>query len=106
MPGVTARTAFRSGLLVNLTNPKVILFVLAFIPQFVVPEAGSVLIQFLSFGAVLAIGGFFINAGVGVFAGGVGRRLTGAARARRWLDWVSGGIFAALAVRLAVLERA
>lgn len=100
---VDARHAFRTGLIVNLTNPKVILFVLAFVPQFVVPEAGSVLGQFLMFGAILAVGGFFINGAVGVFASGAGQRL---ARGSRVLDWLSASIFAGLAARLALLERA
>ncbi len=96
------KSAFRGALVVSLTNPKVILFVLAFVPQFVVPEAGPVLVQFLVFGAVLSAGGFVINALVGIFAGGLGRRL---ARGGRALRWVSSGIFVALAARLAVLER-
>ncbi len=95
-------SAFRGALVVSLTNPKVILFVLAFVPQFVVPDAGPVLGQFLIFGAVLSLGGFVINAAVGVFAGGVGRRL---ARGGQALRWISSGIFVALAARLAVLER-
>ena len=102
MPVSTPRHAFRAGLVVNLTNPKVILFVLAFVPQFVVPEAGPVLGQFLVFGAVLALGGFIINGAVGVFAGGAGQRF---ARGSRVLDWMSASVFAALAVRLAILER-
>ncbi|MEO0402417.1 MAG: LysE family translocator, partial [Pseudomonadota bacterium] len=95
VPAVTPRRAFRAGVLVNLTNPKVILFVLAFVPQFVVPEAGSVLGQFLIFGALLALGGFVINGAVGVFAGGAGQRF---ARGSRILDWASAGVFAGLAV--------
>lgn len=95
--------AFWTGFVVNLTNPKVILFVLAFIPQFVRPEVGSVLGQFLIFGLVLSVGGFFINAAVGVFASGLGRRM---ARGGRVLSWITSGIFVALAARLAVLERA
>lgn len=100
-----ALRAFREGLLVNLTNPKVILFVLAFVPQFVDPARGAVLLQFLIFGAVLALGGFVINGLVGVFAGGIGRKLTGSPVFARWLGRVSAGIFAGLAVRLALLER-
>ncbi|THF93499.1 MAG: LysE family translocator, partial [Sulfitobacter sp. SK025] len=87
---VAPKSAFRSGLIVNLTNPKVILFVLAFVPQFVVPEAGPVLMQFMVLGLVLSLGGFLINALVGVFASGLGRRLT---RGGRALRWISSGIF-------------
>ncbi|WP_299624944.1 LysE family translocator [uncultured Tateyamaria sp.] len=102
MPIVSTARAFRTGLIVNLTNPKVILFVLAFVPQFVVPEAGSVLLQFLIFGAILSAGGFVINGAVGVFAGGAGQRF---ARGSRVLDWLSASVFAGLALRLAILER-
>ena len=97
--------AFRSGLYVNLTNPKVILFVLAFIPQFVDPAAGPILGQFLIFGAIIALGGFLINAGVGLFAGQARDVLTGSPMAVRILGWLSGTIFAGLALRLAVMER-
>lgn len=100
--GAVPPSAFRGALVVSLTNPKVILFVLAFVPQFVVPEAGPVLLQFLIFGAVLSVGGFIINALVGVFASGMGRKL---ARGGQGLRWISSGIFVALAARLAVLER-
>ncbi|MFW8595576.1 LysE family translocator [Cribrihabitans neustonicus] len=103
---VPARHAFRAGFFVNLTNPKVILFVLAFVPQFVRPEAGPVLAQFLVFGAVLALGGFVVNGLVGIFAGHAGQRLTGSPVFARWLGRVSAGIFAGLALRLAIMERA
>ena len=98
------RRAFFDGMIVNLLNPKVILFVLAFLPQFVDPARGSILGQFLIFGLVLAIGGLVINGGVGIFAGRLRRRLTGPGFVRG-LGWVSAGVFAALAARLAVLER-
>ncbi len=97
--------AFRDGLMVNLFNPKVILFALAFVPQFIDP-AGWILGQYLIFGAILGFGGFVINSLVGIFAGGMGRRLTGSPRLARLLGYLSGGIFAALAIRLALLERA
>ncbi|WP_158969269.1 LysE family translocator [Chachezhania sediminis] len=97
--------AFRDGLVVNLTNPKVILFVLAFIPQFVSPDH-PVLPQFLVYGAVLGLGGFIVNGLVGVFAGSIGRRLAGNEGVSRWLGRISAGIFGALALRLALMERA
>ncbi|MHA3916591.1 LysE family translocator [Halovulum sp. GXIMD14793] len=103
--GVSARHAFCEGLIVSLTNPKVILFILAFVPQFVDPSR-PVLVQFLIFGGILSLGGLFINGLAGVFAGGLGRRLATAPRLGQALGAVSAGIFAALALRLALMERA
>ena len=91
--------AFRDGLIVNLTNPKVILFILAFVPQFVDP-ARPVLPQFLIFGSMLAVGGFFINGAVGLFAGGIGQRMARNPQFERALRWVTATIFGALALRL------
>ena len=97
-PTRTAR-AFRDGLIVNLANPKVILFVLALLPQFVDP-ARPVLPQFLACGAVIAAGGFVVNALVGVFSGGLGRRFLRNPRTERGMRLATGSIFAALAGRI------
>ncbi len=104
LPAVNARRAFRQGLMVNLGNPKVILFVLAFVPQFVDP-ARPVLPQFLVFGLVLALGGLVVNGIVGVFAGGLGARMAGSPRVARWLGRVSAAIFVGLAARLALMQK-
>jgi threonine/homoserine/homoserine lactone efflux protein len=96
--------AFGQGLIVNLTNPKVILFVLAFVPQFVDPSR-AVLAQFLVYGAVLSLGGFIINGAVGVLAAGAAGRLTGNAAFARALGWISAGIFTGLALRLALMQK-
>lgn len=104
--GRGAWASLRQGMIVNLTNPKVILFVLAFIPQFVDPARGSVLAQFLVLGAIVSLGGFVINALAGIFAHRLGRRLGGGeGRAGRWMGRISAGIFAGLALRLAFLEK-
>ncbi len=97
--------AFREAFVVNLTNPKIVLFMLAFVPQFVDPSR-AVLPQFLIFAGVLSVGGFFVNGAVGVFAGGIGRTVARSERFSRTLGWVSAGVFAALALRLAVMDEA
>lgn len=103
-PAAVPIRAFRAALLVNLSNPKVILFVLAFLPQFVDP-ARPVLPQFIMLGLVFSLGGFIVNGVVGVGAGRIARRLVGAPRLSRLLGWLAASIFAGLAVRLAFLER-
>jgi threonine/homoserine/homoserine lactone efflux protein len=105
-PGSSFRGADGAGrvlltaLAVNLLNPKVILFMLAFVPQFCDP-ARPLLPQFLLFGAVLCLGGLAVNGAVGVSAGGLGRRLARSPLSARWLGRVSAAIFAGLAARLA-----
>lgn len=99
--GMRPLRAFRAGFLTNLSNFKVIWFVLAFIPQFVVPEAGPVFLQFLAFGTMIALGGFIVNGLVGAYAGTLGAKLI---QSSKVLGYVTGGIYAALAARLAVME--
>lgn len=95
---------FLDGLMVNLLNPKVILFILAFLPQFVDPSR-AVLPQFLVLGLVFSLGGLVVNGVVAVFAGGVGQRLAGSAVFARWLGRVGAVIFAGLALRLALMTK-
>ncbi|MFP4404557.1 LysE family translocator [Rhodosalinus sp.] len=100
-----AARAFRAGLAVNLLNPKVILFTLAFLPQFVRPAEGAILAQFLILGGLLALGGLLVNGAVGLSAGRAAARLVRAPRARRIAALVSAGIFGALALRLVLGAR-
>jgi threonine/homoserine/homoserine lactone efflux protein len=96
--------AFRDGMLCNLTNPKVALFMLAFLPQFVRPQ-GDVLQQFLALGLIISVGGLMVNGSVGAFAGGIGRRLTASPVLERALRVVTATLFGALALRLAFDRR-
>jgi threonine/homoserine/homoserine lactone efflux protein len=99
-----ALRVFGQALMVNLLNPKVILFILAFLPQFVDP-ARPILPQFLTLGVVFSLGGLIVNGTVGLFAGSIGQRLARSAGFARWLGRISAGIFGALALRLALLQR-
>lgn len=101
-PALRPWAAFRAGLLVNILNPKVGIFVLALVPQFVRPEAGPILAQFLVFGAVLGIGGLAINGAVGLSAGHIGRALARSRAMTRAMQAATGTIFLALAARLAM----
>ncbi|MGB4829506.1 MAG: LysE family translocator [Paracoccaceae bacterium] len=95
---------FRDALLVNLLNPKVILFILSFLPQFVDPTR-PVVPQFLTLGLVFSAGGLVVNGFVGGFAATIGGRLARSDTMSRWLGRATAAIFAALALRLAVMER-
>ncbi len=105
VPDVRSSRAFAEALIVNLTNPKVILFVLAFVPQFVDPSRGSILFQFMALGAILSTGGLIVNGAVGVFAGSVGRGIALSPLFGTVLGWISASVFAAMALRLAIGER-
>jgi threonine/homoserine/homoserine lactone efflux protein len=96
--------AFWQGLMVNLLNPKVIFFILAFLPQFVDPKR-PILPQFLTLGLVFSLGGLLVNGVVGFFAGSIGQRVARSAGLARWLGRISATIFGALALRLALVPR-
>lgn len=96
---------FRQGLLTNLLNPKMALFVLALFPQFVRPEAGSVALQIMLLATVLNAIGLVVNGAVIVMASRAGRLFAGAGRWRRLPHYLLGAVFAGLAVRLVVDAR-
>lgn len=97
--------AFREAVVVNVLNPKVAVFILAFLPQFVDPARGSTFGQFLLLGTVFNIGGTVVNLLVGVFAGRFSAWLAGRARAARAFQVLTGMIFLTLAARIAFDRR-
>ncbi len=101
----TACQAWRDGTLVNLLNPKVIIFILAFLPQFVDPARGSSLLQFLLLGLIFNITGTIVNGAVGIGAGSVRKLFKANASAARRLGYLSGTVFLALAAKLAFEQR-
>jgi len=98
----TLRRTYVMAALVNLANPKVILFYLAFLPQFLTQGGWAVPVQFLVMGAMLIVIGFSVDASVGLAAGALSALLLRRPAVRRWLNRVSAAIFGALAVRLVV----
>lgn len=96
---------WRDGTLVNLFNPKVAIFILAFLPQFVDPGRGHVVAQFLILGTIFNVGGTLVNLVVGSMAGGLGQRLAANPGLARAFTRLSSVIFVGLAARLAFDRR-
>jgi len=97
----SALVAWRDGTLVNVFNPKVIVFMFAFLPPFVHPENGSPLLQLLILGTIFNIGGTLINILAAVFAGRLASALSGNFNLARGFARVTAVVFLVLAARLA-----
>jgi threonine/homoserine/homoserine lactone efflux protein len=96
---------FVQGALTNVLNPKVALFFLAFLPQFADPARGALWSQLLLLGAIFAVNGTLVCVAFAVFASGVGGWLRTRYGVSRLLERATGGLFVALGIRLALLER-
>jgi threonine/homoserine/homoserine lactone efflux protein len=94
-------SVFRQGLVTNLLNPKMALFVLALFPQFVQPSAGSVAVQIMLLATVLNLIGLVVNGAVILTASRLGQAFAGRTRWQRAPKYLLGTVFAGLALRLA-----
>ncbi|ANN75790.1 LysE family translocator [Bordetella flabilis] len=93
------------GIVMNLTNPKVLLFFLAFLPQFTMPAAGPVGPQIVVLGSVFMLATLLVFGAIAFFSGAAGALLQRSVRARRLLNTCAGLVFAGLALRLATSVR-
>ena len=93
------------GMLMNLSNPKVLLFFLAFLPQFADPARGPVALQLMVLGAVFMLATLLVFGAIACFSGAFGALLQRSARVQRLLAQVSALVFVGLAVRLATASR-
>lgn len=96
---------YRRGIIMNITNPKVAIFFLAFLPQFIQPELGNVPIQTLILGGLFILATTVVFGGVAVFAGFLGAWIRQSPWADRMLNYLAGVVFLGLAVRLVMTER-
>jgi len=99
------RAAFRQGLLTNVLNPKVIMFFIAFLPQFVSRNAGPAWAQFLILGVCFCISGTLVSCAVAFGGGKLAGRLKRNPAIGRILGWISASVMLGLALRLAWTER-
>lgn len=102
---ITAPQAFRQAILAEVLNPKTALFFLAFLPQFVVPENGLVVLQLTTLGVVFALLGFVSTIAYSIAAGGLGNFLRRNPTVLQWQSKIVGSIYCGLGVRLALQER-
>jgi threonine/homoserine/homoserine lactone efflux protein len=105
MPAMGRWRTYGRGVVMNVSNPKVAVFFLAFLPQFVNPAAGNVTVQVFFLGGVFIVATLLTFGAIANFSGVFGNLFRRSPRARRVLNWAAGAIFVALAARLAAANR-
>ncbi len=93
------------GVIMNLTNPKVLIFFLAFLPQFADPALGPLAPQIMLLGLVFMLATFLVFGAIACLSGVFGAILQRSARAQKLLNRTAGLVFLGLALRLAMAER-
>ena len=96
---------FRQGVITNVLNPKVALFFLAFLPQFVDPARGNPALQVVALGLLFDINGTLVNLGVALGASRAAARLRRTSRTGSALQKLTGVLFIGLGLRLAFAGR-
>lgn len=93
------------GVLMNLTNPKVVIFFLAFLPQFVEPDRGPVGVQLVWLGLLFIAATLLSFSAIAWFAASLGHCLRRSPSIQRAMNRVAGFVFLGLAARLAIANR-
>jgi threonine/homoserine/homoserine lactone efflux protein len=101
---VSRRKVFTQGFLTNALNPKVALFFLAFLPQFVAHDAPSKPLAFLFLGIVFTVNGTFVNLTYAWSAARVSSMIGTGGKYTKWIKRAAGTLFVALGIRLALAE--
>ncbi len=99
------RKLYLRGVVMNVTNPKVAIFFLAFLPQFADPTRGSVAIQLVSLGAIFMFAALVVFSAISWASGFLGEWLQRSERAQVIMNRVAGTVFVGLAARLVVTQR-
>ncbi|MEI6846473.1 MAG: LysE family translocator [Chlorobiaceae bacterium] len=105
VPVLSKGELYRRGIVMNLTNPKVALFFMAFLPQFADPLRGSMILQFFQLGGIFIIATILVFGIISAFAGGVGEKFRNSPTAQKVINRIAAAVFIGLAVKLAISER-
>ncbi|MDQ6880964.1 MAG: LysE family translocator [Pseudomonadota bacterium] len=98
------RTVFAQGFTTNALNPKVALFFLAFLPQFIAPSAQHKSLAFLLLGLLFNLNGLLVNAGWALAAAWLSANVVGVRKSMRWLERAAGAMFAGFGLKLALSD--
>jgi threonine/homoserine/homoserine lactone efflux protein len=103
--GLSAGRLYRRGIIMNVTNPKVSIFFMAFLPQFADPARGPLTLQMLLLGGVFIVSTILVFGGIALMAGAIGQWLSRSPKTQVVMNRVAGLVFVGLAVKLATVKR-
>ena len=105
LQALAPRALVWQGILSNVTNPKIVLFFFAFLPQFVDPASATPTRDLAFLGVLYALMALPVKVGVGLAAGTFSARVLRSPQTLAWVNRASGGVLVALGLRLAATER-
>ena len=100
----TYRSIFLQGFLTNVLNPKVAMFFLAFVPQFIAPNAENKVVAFLILGLIFNLNAMIWCHILALFGSYTGKKIKQSNHIRLWLSRATGVLFGYFGIRLAILE--
>ena len=102
----TARQVFWQGFLTNVLNPKVALFFLAFLPQFISTDSTTKPAAFVLLGVIFIFNSLFVTIGFAALIARASARFRSSSRVALWLNRCCGALFIAIGVKLALTGKA
>jgi threonine/homoserine/homoserine lactone efflux protein len=103
--GLSHGALYRRGIIMNITNPKVSIFFLAFLPQFADPARGLLTVQMLLLGGVFIVSTILVFGSIALLAGSIGQWLNRSPTTQVVMNRVAGTVFVGLALKLATVKR-
>ena len=103
--GMAIGRLYLRGIVLNVTNPKVSIFFLAFLPQFANPQRGALSLQILALGGVFILSTWLVFGAIALLAGSLGQWFTRSQKTQKIMNRIAGSVFFGLAVKLATTKQ-